>query len=107
MTLQAANVWFKNTQIGTATNNEGYFILRSNEPYKTLCVSVIGFRRKEVKLTGSDQVLTIALKEERNMLNELIVLPSDNEALPLLRRVRERASENNPDKIGNFSTIEQ
>lgn len=105
--LQAANVWFKNTQIGTATNNEGYFILRSNEPYKTLCVSVIGFRRKEVKLTGSDQVLTIALKEERNMLNELIVLPSDNEALPLLRRVRERASENNPDKIGNFSTVEQ
>lgn len=105
--IQAANVWFKNTQIGTATNNEGYFILRSNESYKTLCVSVVGFRRKEVKLTGGDQVLTIALKEERNVLNELIVLPADNEALPLLRRVRERAAENNPDKIDQIATIEQ
>ncbi len=105
--IHAANVWFKNTQIGTATNTEGYFILRSNEPQKKLCVSVIGYRQKTIKLSGKDEVLTIALKEESSVLNELVVLPTENEALPLLRRVRECADENNPDKIGDFNTLEQ
>ncbi len=104
--LQAANVWFKNTQIGTATNNEGYFILRTNEPYKTLCISVLGYRRKEVKLTGSDQVLNIALREERNMLSEVVAMPGENEALPLLKRVRAAAAQNDPERFADFSAIE-
>ena len=105
--LQAANVWFKNTQIGTATNDEGYFILRTNVPYKTLCVSVLGYRRKEIRLTGGDQVLNIALKEERNLLDEVIAMPGENEALPLLKRVRAAANQNDPEKFDHFATIEQ
>ncbi len=105
--LQAANVWFKNTQIGTATNDEGYFILRANAPQKTLCVSVLGYRRKEIRLTGSDQVLNIALREERNMLSEVIAVPGENEALPLLKRIRAAAVTNDPERFDPFATVEQ
>lgn len=105
--LQAANVWFKNTQIGTATNDEGYFILRSDVPHKTLCVSVLGYRRKEIRLTGGDQVLNIALKEERNVLGEVIAMPGENEALPLLKRVRAAADANDPEKFDRFATVER
>ena len=30
--LEAAHVWFKGTDIGTTTNEDGFFLLRSDEP---------------------------------------------------------------------------
>lgn len=105
--LQAANVWFKNTQAGTSTNDEGYFILRSAVPQKALCVSVLGYRRKEIRLAGGDQVLEIALKEERNVLGEIVAMPGENEALPLLKRVRAAADANDPERFDRFTTIER
>ena len=48
--IQAANVWFKGTQIGSSTNEEGYFILRTSEPQKTVCVSVLGYKRREINM---------------------------------------------------------
>lgn len=105
--IQAANVWFKGTQIGSSTNEEGYFILRTSEPQKTVCVSVIGYKRREINVgKNPNQMVTILLKEERNILDEVIVLPGENEALPILRRVIESRDKNNPDKFMNLSTLE-
>ena len=105
--IQAANVWFKGTQIGSSTNEEGYFILRTSEPQKTVCVSVLGYKRREINMAkNSNQMVTILLREERNILDEVIVMPGENEALPILRNVLAARDKNNPDNFLNLSTAE-
>lgn len=105
--LEAVNVWFKGTTNGTTTTKDGYFILRSNEPQKTMVVSIVGYKRREIKLNKtSDQILEIFLKEENSVLEELIVIPGENEAFPILRQVQIHRDVNNPDKMVDFSTQE-
>ncbi|HPW90056.1 MAG TPA: DUF5686 family protein [Paludibacteraceae bacterium] len=106
--IQAANVWFKGTQIGSSTNDEGYFLLRTTQPQKTVCISVLGYKRREVNISkNNNQMITILLREEQNVLNEVIVVPGENEALPILRNVLNAKNKNNPDKIINISTSEE
>ena len=63
--LEAASVWFKGTNIGCTTNEEGFFMLRSNEPQRTLIASVVGYKQRQIKLDyGKDQMIRIYLKED-------------------------------------------
>ncbi len=55
-------------------------------------------------IAEKDEVVQIALKEEVNVLNELVVLPGENEALPILEKVRQNKEQNNPDKKTGFAT---
>lgn len=103
--IEAANVWFKGTSIGTTTNAEGYFFFRNADYHKKLCVSVLGYKKREITLQKRDEVLQIFLQEESRLLDELVVLPGENEALPILERVRTNRNKNNPDKKLNFSTL--
>ena len=65
------------------------------------------YKRREINVgKNPNQMVTILLKEERNILDEVIVLPGENEALPILRRVIESRDKNNPDKFMNLSTLE-
>ena len=71
--LQAASVWFKGTNIGCTTNEEGFFMLRSNEPQRTLIASVVGYKQRQIKLDyGKDQMIRIYLKEDISILDEVI-----------------------------------
>ena len=74
--LEAVSVWFKGTNIGCTTNEEGFFILRSHEPQRTVIVSVVGYKQRQIKLDyGKDQMLKIYLKEDISILDEVIALP--------------------------------
>ena len=48
--LEAANVWFKGTDLGTTTNKDGFFMLRSPIPQEKLEISVVGYKRRSIKL---------------------------------------------------------
>lgn len=104
--LQAANVWFKGTNIGTTTNEEGFFILRSPEPQSALVVSVVGYRKKSVRLEpGKDQMVEVLLREETSILDEIVVLPRQDDAHVLLGRVRANRAHNDPANIANITTV--
>ena len=86
--LQAASVWFKGTNIGCTTNEEGFFMLRSNEPQRTLIASVVGYKQRQIKLDyGKDQMIRIYLKEDISILDEVIAMPKQDEAIILLKKV--------------------
>ena len=71
--LEAASVWFKGTNIGCTTNEEGFFMLRSNEPQRALIASVVGYKQRQIKLDyGKDQMIRIYLKEDISILDEVI-----------------------------------
>ena len=48
-----ANVVFKNSTIGTVTNEDGRFYIESSNTYAALVVSFVGFETKVVPLTKS------------------------------------------------------
>ena len=103
--LQAASVWFKGTNLGCTTNEEGFFLLRSNTPQRTLIVSVIGYQQRQIKLDyGKDQMIRIYLKEDISILDEVIAMPKQDEAILLLKNAYKNRHSNNPENVVNIST---
>lgn len=103
--LQAAHVWFTGSNIGAVTNNEGFFMLRSNKPQKSVTVSVVGYKSRTVSLDyGRDQMLHILLKEDVSVLDEIVAIPNQNEAIALLARVYENRHRNDPANILDIET---
>ena len=93
--LPSANVWFSGTKNGCTTNEEGFFYLRSNEPQRTLIVSVVGYKRKTVKLDyGRDQMVTIFLDEEFWPIDAMVVRPDNRQALYIINNVYSHHREN-------------
>jgi hypothetical protein len=103
--LEAANVWFKGTNIGCSTNEEGFFMLRSAEPQRTLIASVVGYKQRQIKLDyGKDQMIHIYLREDVSLLDEVIAMPKQDEAILLLKNAYANRHINNPENITNITT---
>jgi hypothetical protein len=93
-----ATVSFKNTNIITSTNEEGFFVLRSKDMQTGLVVSILGYKPEEINLKkGQSDGLQIELAEENNLLRDLIVFSGDNPALKFMHQVRINREKNNPE----------
>ena len=87
--VASVNIFFKNTNKGAVSNEEGYFMIRSTESHTTLVFSAIGYRRKEMRIKQGQSVgLQIELDEENQLLQEVFILPGMNPALGLMKKVR-------------------
>lgn len=69
-----ANVYWKGTQEGAVTDENGSFLLPLSEHTRTLVVSYIGYTPYEVEVTDPAECLQIALGGEV-ALNEVVVTP--------------------------------
>ncbi len=69
--LIGATVKVQGTQVGTVTDLDGKFSIEAQEG-QVLVVSYIGFSTRKVKITGGN--LTIALKDESNSLEGVVVI---------------------------------
>jgi hypothetical protein len=94
-----ANVVFKDTSIGTVTNEDGRFYIESPNNYTTLVISSVGYSEKEVLLTKSVTYdFTIVLSEQQS-LKEVVVYTGktskkNNPALDILRKIWEKKRKN-------------
>jgi TonB-linked SusC/RagA family outer membrane protein len=71
--LPGVTVLVKGTTIGTTTGADGSFSLSAPEG-STLVFSSVGFGRQEVAVTGATSTLAIALKDDQQALNEVVVV---------------------------------
>ena len=79
------NIFFKNTDIGVKSNEEGYFMVRTQGKETTVVFSCVGYRRKEMKLKPGQSVgVQVELHEENNQLEEVFVVPGSNPAIDLM-----------------------
>jgi hypothetical protein len=103
--IENANVWFSGTNIGTTTNEEGYFFLQSLTPQKSVTCSFLGFKTRIVKLDQNkrDQMIEIVLKQEINILDEIIATPSKSDIKDILKKFQQNKDINNPKNISGFS----
>ena len=72
MPVIGANIMVKGTTIGTITDMDGKFSLDVDKD-ATLVISYIGFASQEIKV-GNQTKLSIALKEDSEALDELVVV---------------------------------
>ena len=87
--IASANVYFKGTDDGTATDDAGYFLLRTGDEGGRLVVSAVGFRTEQVRIKGGGTAyVDMPLREQFTALDEILVLPGSNPALPLMKRAR-------------------
>ncbi len=68
-----ASVVVKGTTNGVATDFDGNFSLNAN-PGQTLVVTYIGYLDKEVKVTASQSHYNITIEEDKQMLDEVVVI---------------------------------
>jgi hypothetical protein len=94
-----ANVVFKNSSIGTVTNEDGRFYMESPNNYTTLLITSIGFSDKEITLTKTvNYNFTIELSEQQE-LKEVVIFAGktskkNNPALDILRKIWEKKRKN-------------
>ena len=96
-------VHFDQSGVGTTTNDEGYFVLRTTEVHTHLVVSLMGYKAKTVRVTpGESKGLTIRLSEENFSLPDLLIFPTENPAIAFMRKVRARRVLNNPMRFQGY-----
>jgi hypothetical protein len=98
--LPFVNIVFKGTTIGTTTDFDGNYTLRTTHPADSLIASYVGYkpRSKAVK-PGVRQVINFQLTEQFIGLQEVIVYAGENPAFEILRKVVRNKKENDKRKL--------
>lgn len=88
-----ANVLFKDSSKGTISNDNGRFYLESDNNYKTLVVSFVGYETKEIPLSSKvNYKMEIVLNEGNEKLDEVVVYvgkrsKKNNPAIDILKKI--------------------
>ena len=99
-----ANVHFKGTGIGTATDFDGNYRLRiSPGQSDSVIASYVGYKPKSKAFTqGGTQTINFQLSEDLVGLQEIIVTPGENPAFEILRNVVKNKSKNDKRKLSAY-----
>ena len=93
--ISGVNIFFKSTNKGVQSNEEGYFLIRHQGGDDVLVFSCVGFKRKELKIKqGQSAGMQVEMQEENTLLQDLFVLPGANPALEIMKQVRLRRTIN-------------
>lgn len=91
-----ANVYFKGTTIGTTTDFEGFYKLTVDELKDSLTVSSVGYESMTKAIDiSTEKDLSFRLTPSLIGLQEVVILPGENPAITLLRKVWEVKDERN------------
>lgn len=103
--IPEVNIFYKNTNTGVKSNEDGYFMIRTlDDKATTLVFSCVGFRRKELKIKPGQSVgIQVQMNEENTILQDVFVVPGANPALELMKKVRNLKAANDYTQYPNFS----
>lgn len=91
-----ANVYFPHKPIGATSSFDGSFAIETKDAGDSLYASFIGYKSQVVKISkGVFQEITFKLIPENVLLKEVIILPGENPAEVLLRKVIANKENNN------------
>jgi hypothetical protein len=98
-----ANIIFKGTTIGTTTDFDGNYSVRSNIPVDSITASYLGYkpRTKKVEKVGQ-QVINFQLEEAVTNLQEIVFEGGENPAYPILRDVVRSKNRNDKRRLSAY-----
>lgn len=90
------NIHFRGTKIGTSSDETGAFALRVDlRAPMQLVFSAVGYHTQRYEIQpGAMAGIQVVLREKVSMLEEVLAIPGENPALPLLAKVRASRPEN-------------
>jgi hypothetical protein len=98
-----ANVYFKGTTVGTTTDFDGRFELKTTTPKDSLTVTVISYKTKSKKIKkGVTQTLDFQLEHVSFDLSEVVIEAGENPAYPIIRNARDRRKLFNPESLDAY-----
>ena len=94
-----ATIAFKNSAEGVIADENGKFYLESKNTYTTLAVSFVGYKDKEIELTGEHNYDLKIVLENSNEIAEVKIYggktsKKNNPAIDILRKIWERKKKN-------------
>jgi hypothetical protein len=97
------NVIFKGTTIGTTTDFDGMYTIKTSTPGDSLSVSYIGYHSR-VKAVSKEpnQVINFQLEEEATALKEVVIYAGENPAYEILRKVVRNKNHNDKRKLSAY-----
>ncbi|MCL1867997.1 MAG: DUF5686 and carboxypeptidase regulatory-like domain-containing protein [Paludibacter sp.] len=105
--LADVSVYFKGTYNGMQTNEDGYFMVRTDGSQTVVVFSHLGYKKQELKLKRGESAGTeIIMYEDIRWLPEVFVRPGENPALELMQKVRAARVRNNMANNPNFTVFE-
>ena len=100
--LPFVNIVIKETHQGVASDIEGRFKIACLAG-QTLELRYVGFENYLLTPRESTSSLVIGLREKTTELNTIIIRPSDNPALKIIRKVIANREKNDPENLPSFS----
>jgi len=98
-----ANVVFKGTTTGIATDFDGNYKIRTTLPVDSVTVSVIGYKIKSKGVRKREkQTVNFQLREDIATLQEVQILAGENPAFEILRRVVKNKDKNDKRKLAGY-----
>ncbi|MCF8370221.1 MAG: DUF5686 and carboxypeptidase regulatory-like domain-containing protein [Bacteroidales bacterium] len=97
------NVSYIGTGIGTVTDFNGDYFLETKTPGDTLAFSCVGYKVVKYAVNKKAfQTFNIEMQPSNVELAEIVVLPGENPAHILLRKIIANKEKNNPEKIETY-----
>ncbi|MGM9825292.1 MAG: DUF5686 family protein, partial [Paludibacteraceae bacterium] len=90
------HIYLQGTQQGTVTNDEGSFCLKADiDRKRRLIISAVGYHTQRYDIEPNTMAgMQVLLREKTNLLAEVVALPGENPAIPLIAQVRAHRPEN-------------
>ena len=100
------NIYFKGTLIGTVTDFDGNYSLRTTTPTDSVHLRLIGYssKAKPVK-KGKTQVINFQISPEALSLNTVEVKPGINPALRIIKNAATNKSKYNRDNLNSIQYV--
>jgi hypothetical protein len=90
------NIYFSGTNIGATSDFEGRYVIETYYPGDSLTASYVGYLPQNRKVTPKIfQIVNFELSPDEIMLKEVVILPGENPAELILRKVIENKEINN------------
>ncbi|MCD4725917.1 MAG: DUF5686 and carboxypeptidase regulatory-like domain-containing protein [Bacteroidales bacterium] len=97
------NIYFPGTTIGATSDFEGHYAIETYTPGDSLTASYVGYISRSFQIThGIFQRVDFTLDPDNILLEEVVVLPGENPAEVLLRKVIENKEINNKKEYDAF-----
>ncbi len=102
--LPLSNIFFQGTLIGGYSDLDGTFHLETIEDVDTLVIKQIGYQDfKYAVKKGEVNEINALMEEDEVLLGEIIVLPGENPAHPIIRNIIKNKKKNNPENFPVYS----
>lgn len=105
--LPFVNIWYKGTTHGTLSDENGNFKLSEGKS-DTLCISAIGYFKKEIRIGKNiNKPIIVSLLEDAIELKEVQVRPDVSRARELFKLILDHKKENreNLERVNDYKTF--